>query len=142
MGLKSETRCTPGSAEGLRNTGENFAGAGAMRGYGIAGAALLHIRTQNPGTSRPLSVSGLGFDEQLGKVPSPRPGRFLIVAYPAVPHGQQWLGKLLERCVLHVEVEPLGVLATAQPKLRSMTICRFRLDFAATMVCHAAVAGS
>jgi len=101
-----------GPAEGLREYQQLLA-LQRHRGYEIAGALL--VSDAESSTESVVGIPVLGSLNDWEKCLALTGADVLIVAYPAVPHGQEWLGNLLERCkLLHVEVELyFGVLATA-----------------------------
>jgi exopolysaccharide biosynthesis polyprenyl glycosylphosphotransferase len=83
-------------------------------GYEVAGA-LLVSDTPESAPEMALNIPVLGSLDQWEKCLAATGANVLIVAYPVIPGGAEWLGELLRRCKqLHVDVELYsGVLATA-----------------------------
>jgi exopolysaccharide biosynthesis polyprenyl glycosylphosphotransferase len=102
-----------GSSAGLREYQQLLA-LQRHHGYEVAGALLV---SDIPGLVPELvpNVPLLGSLNQWEKCLAAAGANVLIVAYPVLPDGAEWLGELLLRCKqLHVDVELYsGVLATA-----------------------------
>jgi exopolysaccharide biosynthesis polyprenyl glycosylphosphotransferase len=112
-GLGQRRAVLLGPADGLREYQQLLA-LQRHRGYEIAGALLVSDAAE-PNPKSVANVPVLGSLDDWEKCLALTGAEVLIVAHPALPDGQQWLSKLLDRCkLLHVDVELyFGVLATA-----------------------------
>src|SRR5260370_3099296 len=84
------------------------------QGYEMTGI-VLDSKTSEALPEVIVDLPVLGSPDQWEKCLAGTGANMLILAYPAVPYGEEWLGELLQRCKqLRVDVELYsGVLATA-----------------------------
>ncbi|HYT24118.1 MAG TPA: exopolysaccharide biosynthesis polyprenyl glycosylphosphotransferase [Candidatus Polarisedimenticolia bacterium] len=102
-----------GSAAGLAEY-EELLSIQRHRGYEVVGVLVDSAEKSSPPRAI-ASLPMLGPAHQWEEVLSSTGANLLIVAYPAVPGGAEWLGRILHVCKqLHVDVELYScVLATA-----------------------------